>query len=244
MNQEDNNYKENLKNEIKRELQAEMEENYKKESRHKAFKNSFKGKLGKIRLVILVIIVIAIIAGAIFIPTKLNSGESNSKEILVDFGFKDVGFLTTQEWYGKIVEVSTKDRKLFDIISIPFTESKLIFSIDVEVLAGFNFEEIEYELTEEIGQKKVIIKLPHAYIYKKYAVENSFESYLDSESWFTNLNSTYQQELRDRVVEKGLQKAIDSGILDKADKNVQNLITGMIKNNQATMDYEVEFEYI
>ena len=37
----------------------------------------------------------------------------------------------------KLVE---KDRKIFNKISVPFTESRIIFSLDVEVTAGLNFQ--------------------------------------------------------------------------------------------------------
>ena len=192
----------------------------------------------KVKFILSIIIIVAIIILGVLVPTKLNS-----KEVLLDFGFKDVGVLVTQEWYGKMLEVSSKDRKLFDTISVPFTESKIIFSMDVEVLAGIDFKDIEYEVKEENDQKKIVIKLPHSYIYKKYPVDNTFESYLESESWFTNINSTDQQKLRDKVTEEGEKKALESGILDKADKNAENIIRNMIKSNKSTKDYEVEFEY-
>ena len=209
------------------------------DSTYKIKKNRFKSNISKrIRIIILIIVLLVAITLGVLIPIKLNS-----REVLVDFGFKDVGVLVTQEWYGRIVEVASKDRKLFGVISIPFTESKLIFSMDVEVLAGVNFEEIEYDIKNENDKKEVVIKLPHAYVYKKYVVDNSFESYLDSKSWFTNINSTDQQSLRDRVTEEGAKKALELGILDKADANAKNIIINMIKSNETTKNYEVVFEY-
>ena len=59
----------------------------------------------------------------------------NHRETIIDFGFKDVGELVTQEWYGKMLEVSSKDRKLFDTISVPFTESKPSKQLLVSTLA-------------------------------------------------------------------------------------------------------------
>ena len=209
-----------------------------KENREKFISKNILKISNKIKFLTLIILTIVLILSGILMLNKIKT-----KEILLDFGFRDVGFLVTQEWYGKMLEVSSKDRKLFDTISIPFTESKIIFSMDIEVLAGINFEKIEYKIIEENKKKKIIINLPHSVIYKKYPVDGTFESYLESESWFTNINSKDQQKLRDNITQEGEKKAIESGILNKADENAKRIITNMIKANKSTKDYEIEFKY-
>lgn len=160
------------------------------------------------------------------------------EETVLNFGFKDVGELVTQEWYGRILEDSSKDRKLFNIISIPFTNSRIIFSLDVEVTAGLDFREIEYE---EINENTVKIKLPKAKIYKYYQVPNTFKDYLDDESWFTNITSKERHDLEDAVVEKGKETALESGLLEKADKNAKIIIEQMVKSKNK--NYVIEWEY-
>ena len=187
-----------------------------------------------VKVIAVIIVAILLIGIGTIIPNMIKSSET-----IIDFGFKDVGKLVTQEWYGRIVEDSSKDRKIFNTISIPFTESRLIFSTDVEVLAGVDFEQIKYKIMNE----KIIIILPHSQVYKSYEVQGSFKSYLDDESWFTNINSTEQQKLKDAIVEKGANQAVESGLLDKADENAQNIIKNMIKGNKITKDFEVEFKY-
>jgi hypothetical protein len=209
-----------------------------KENRERFISKNILKISNKIKFLTLIILTIVLILSGILMLNKIKT-----KEILLDFGFRDVGFLVTQEWYGKMLEVSSKDRKLFDTISIPFTESKIIFSMDIEVLAGINFEKIEYKIIEENKKKKIIINLPHSVIYKKYPVDGTFESYLESESWFTNINSKDQQKLRDNITQEGEKKAIESGILNKADENAKRIITNMIKANKSTKDYEIEFKY-
>ena len=208
-----------------------------KENRERFISKNILKISNKIKFLTLIILTIVLILLGILMLSKIKT-----KEILLDFGFRDVGFLVTQEWYGKMLEVSSKDRKLFDTISIPFTESKIIFSMDIEVLAGINFEKIEYKIIEENKKKKIIISLPHSVIYKKYPVDGTFESYLESESWFTNINSKDQQKLRDNITQEGEKKAIESGILNKADENAKRIITNMIKANKSTKDYEIEFK--
>lgn len=160
------------------------------------------------------------------------------KETVLDFGFKDVGELVTQEWYGRILEDSSKDRKLFNKISIPFTNSRIIFSLDVEVTAGLDFKEIEYRV---INETTIKIKLPKAKIYKYYQVPNTFNDYLDDESWFTNITSKERHDLEDAVVEKGKETALKSGLLEKADKNAKIIIEQMVKSQNK--NFKIKWEY-
>lgn len=192
-----------------------------------------------VKIIAIIIIAVLLIIIGTKIPIEPNP-DIDAEETIIDFGFKNVGELVTQEWYGRILEDSSKDRKIFKIIPVPFTESRLIFSIDVEILAGVDFEDIEYEILNE--NEKVIVTLPRSKVYKSYEVQDSFISYLDDESWFTNINSTEQQKLKDKIVKKGENQAIESGLLDKADENAKNIIRNMIKGNEITKDFEVEFK--
>lgn len=187
-----------------------------------------------------------IIGGVALVLVLLFAGSRipsliKTRETLIDFGFKDVGKLVTQQWYGRMVEDSSTDRTIKDLIHIPFTESRLIFSIDVEVLAAIDFAEIEYEMMEE--ENKVVISLPHAEIYKAYEVQNSFKLYLESESIFNNISAEEQQAIKDKIVDDAKEKALETGLLDNADANAKTLITNMVRGNERTKDYDVEFQY-
>ena len=186
-----------------------------------------------LRLILVLAIVIIIIMLGVLIPSKMKH-----RETVLEFGFKDVGQLVTQEWYGRILEDSSKDRKLFNKFSVPFTESRIIFSLDIEVTAGLDFTKIEWEQKDE---NTIKIKLPKAEIYKYYQVPNTFNSYLDDESWFTNIDSQERHGLEDAVVEKGKQTALDAGLLEKADKNAKVIIEQMVKAKNK--DLKIEWEY-
>lgn len=196
-------------------------------------KNFLKKIPNKIKIVLIVVVAAIIIMIGTIVSNKIKH-----RETLLEFGFKDVGELVTQEWYGRILEDSSKDRKIFNQFSIPFTESRIIFSLDVEVTAGLDFKEIDWELVDE---NIIKIKLPSAKVYKYYQVPNTFKSYLDNESWFTNINSQERHGLEDEVVEKGKQTALDSGLLDKADKNAKIIIEQMVKAKNK--DLKIEWDY-
>ena len=193
-------------------------------------KTKEKIKISKAMKIITIFIILLFL---VFLGFKYSK-SLNHKETIIDFGFKDVGELVTQEWYGRILEDSTKDRKIFKKISVPFTESRIIFSLDVEVTAGLNFKEIEQDISED--GKTVTITIPKAKIYKYYQVPNTFNSYLDDESWFTNINSKERHDLEDAVVEKGKEKALEAGLLEKADKNAKTIIEQMVKAKDKDID--------
>ena len=176
----------------------------------------------KIKIIILLIIMVAV-----FLLGITYSKVSKHEETVLEYGFKDIGELATQEWYGRIIEDSTNDRKAFKKISIPFTKSRIIFSLDVEVKAGIDFSEIEYDISN--SQNKITITLPKSKIFSYSQVPHTFKTYLDDESWFNNIDSTERHNLEDAVVEKGKKEALDSGILEKSDKNAKVMIEQMIR---------------
>jgi len=217
-------------------LKAEIKEELQKESKKRSIFSGLKFKT-KLIMFLLAIIIIAVVASGIYL--KLN--KENDKQVLLNFGFKDVGELVTQEWYGRILKDKSKDRKFFDLFPIPGTQSRLVFSLDVEVTAGVDFREIEW--TKNDAKKVIYVKMPKAKVYKYYQVPNTFISYVEDESWFTNMTSEWRHKLEDQVVEDGKKKAVELGLLEKADKNAQSIITQMINSNEMTKDYKVEFEY-
>ena len=195
-----------------------------KEQRKNKFKIPKKVKIISLCVVLLIILIIGLSFSKVF----------SHSETVLDFGFKNVGELVTQEWYGRILEDSSKDRKMFKKLSIPFTTSRLIFSLDVEVLAGIDFKKIDYNISND--RSRITVLLPKAKVYKYYQVPNTFKAYLDEESLFFNISSGKRHELEDVIVEKGKKKALDSGLLEKADKNAKILIEQMIKSKYKNIE--------
>ena len=195
-----------------------------KEQRKNKFKIPKKVKIISLCVVLLIILIIGLSFSKVF----------SHSETVLDFGFKNVGELVTQEWYGRILEDSSKDRKMFKKLSIPFTTSRLIFSLDVEVLAGIDFKKIDYNISND--RSRITVLLPKAKVYKYYQVPNTFKAYLDEESLFSNISSSKRHKLEEEVVKKGKKTALDSGLLEKADKNAKILIEQMIKSKYKNIE--------
>ena len=209
---------------INKDLLIHNEKIQDKEQRKNKFKIPKKVKIISLCVVLLIILIIGLSFSKVF----------SHSETVLDFGFKNVGELVTQEWYGRILEDSSDARKIFKKISIPFTTSRLIFSLDVEVLAGIDFSKIDYKISKDYS--KITVILPKAKIYKYYQVPKTFKTCLDEESIFTNISSGKRHELEDVIVEKGKKKALDSGLLENADKNAKILIEQMIKSKYKNIE--------
>lgn len=86
----------------------------------------------KIFLAIIVLLVIALGVGKYFMTTSKTT----------KIGFEDIGEMATQAVRSTEISTIEGSRDLFGV-EIPFTQSKYIFSYDVEIKAGFDFTQIE-----------------------------------------------------------------------------------------------------
>ena len=109
-----------------------------------------------IRTVILVVALAAIFSLGAFSKEILSITTKSTK-----FGLEDVGELVTQTAYLTVVDEISKYSQVFNK-KIPLTQSRLIFSYDVEVDASVDFSKI----TLDEGIDKITVKLPHAKVYK------------------------------------------------------------------------------
>ena len=126
----------------------------------------------KIILVIIVLLVIVLGVGKYFMT------ESKTTKI----GFEDIGELATQSAYCTEVNVTEAARELFGV-EIPFTESKYIYSYDIVIKAGFNFEKIEWKLNDH----RIEVKLPETKILSSEINLDSFKLYHEDESIFRQI---------------------------------------------------------
>lgn len=203
--------------------------------------NKLKNGLIKIPKILKYIIILIVLCAFFYLGTIFKTGFITQTKT-TKLGFEDVGELVTQTCYATVVEDSKINRDFFNLFDIPFTESRQIFSYDVEVDASVNFSEISYTANDE--NKEITIKLPHAKIYKSTLNLFSLKIYLDSESLFSRINLEKQNEALKAIEEQAVEDAKANGILDVADKNAENLINGFIKSNDKYKDYKIIYEYI
>lgn len=97
------------------------------------------------------IVIIAALVIALIYTKKTASVSYQTDGKVTQLGFENIGELATQSVTTTSVRVETKDRKLFDI-SIPFTESKYIYTYNTNIKAGINFSDVVWNF----GVQKIL----------------------------------------------------------------------------------------
>ena len=205
------------------------------EKREKKFKITALPKIAK-KIILVVCICIVFFLGIKFGPVFTSQTKTTK------LGLEDVGELVTQTGYLTVVQDNKENRSFFQLFDIPFTESRQIFSYDVEVDASVDFSQITYTADNKKGE--ITIKLPHAKIYKATLNPDSLKVYLDSESLFSRIDLSEHNDALKTMQEQAVKDAEANGILDSADENAKTLIEGLIKSNNEYKEYKVNYEYI
>lgn len=149
----------------------------------------------------------------------------------------EIGELATAEYlFTNAAKYS--DSKQFKERNIPFTEKSFIVKWDGIIKAGVQVDAVFVDVDEE--GKRIVVSLPNAEILS-YEVTNT--ELVDEKNNILNSISVEDKLKFDTETEEAMKKrAIENGLLEKATKNAENLISGILRANPAIGDeYIVEF---
>lgn len=189
----------------------------------------FKAKLA-IGAVILVALAVVLTLG---LSSIFNHEEKPTK-----LGFEDIGELATQAAYTTIVEDTDVSRELFGV-SIPFTQSKLIYSYDVVVKAGLDFDQVKWTVSEN----KIKVEMPEIRILSSEIQFDSFQTYYENESIFRPVKIDENNQAIQGMVKKAETTAVENGLLENARENAEMMIKGFIYQNFDSQEYQISFTY-
>lgn len=154
----------------------------------------------------------------------------------------DIGVLLTEEYsFTDVVSYSsTKSIEMFGKnLNLPFSETSFLFSYDGVVNAGLNFSEIIVNIIEP--ENKIEVCIPKAKIQSVVIDYESFNLYDEHTGIFNPVSiEDYNQSLIE-LQKKVRQKAIDKGILEKADNNAKLLIENLIGSFVDVSTYSISF---
>ncbi len=190
-----------------------------------------------IKYVIIILIIVALTSTGVMFHTIINKSHET-----IELGLENVGVLVTQTAHVTEVSDTKIDVDFFKLFKIPFTESRQIFSIRVDVDAAVDFEKITY--SQDNSKKTIVVTIPHADIYKATLIDDSLKIYLDEDGLFSRIDLQKHTEARNELREEAINTAKSNGILESADKNAQILIEQFIKSNKEFKDYKIFFNYI
>ena len=199
---------------------------------NKLVKATTKKRRIKMGAIVLAVLIIGAAVGC-HVTSHLTTEAKTTK-----IGFEDIGELDTQVAYCTVVDVIDDPREIFGV-EVPFTKSKYIYSYDVVVKAGLDFEKMDWK---ETGGK-IKVKMPEVYVTDSYIDEKSGRIYHEEESIFSPITLEEQMLARAELVETGVNDAIANGLYDKAKENAEKMLTSFFKQHDEYKDKEIVFEW-
>lgn len=210
------------------EMVKEENKEEKKESKlFKIFKKSIKRKIAIfIAIIVLIVAVVIGLRSDIFFDSKTTK-----------IGFENIGELATQTAYSTQLGVIDDSRELYGV-TIPFTNSKYIYSYDVVIKAGFDFGDIEWKENNNV----IEVKLPKAKILSSELDLNSFKIYHEDESVFNQITITENNEAMKKLQKTAEENAVANGLLENARDNSETILKIFFSNKYDLEKYEIVFK--
>lgn len=132
------------------------------------------------------------------------------------------------------------DSKQFKDWNIPFTEKSFMMKWDGLIKAGVKLDKIEIRVDEE--NMKITVAMPAAEILS-YEVDNDSVEVLDEkDNVFNKLTISDKVDFDAKTEDAMKERAIENGLLDKAQKNAEMIISNLLTANEAIGSaYVIEF---
>lgn len=213
-------------------MREQMERKNRKEKKTKNSKVSrfVSRNFGTIlKLALLIAIVAAIGVGV----RVINVSESKTTKI----GFEDIGEIATQSAYCTEVNVTEDAKELYGM-RIPFTQSKYIYSYDIVIKAGYDFNEIEWKEKN----KTIEVKLPEAKVLSNELDMDSFKVYHEEESIFSKITLEENNDAVKKMKLNAQENAIANGLLENARSNAETMLTGFFADEYDLDEYKIVFK--
>ena len=186
-----------------------------------------------------IIIVVAIgLILCVAAPWVQKAGVFESKA--TQLGFKDIGELATQSAIVTVVHATDEPRKIFGT-AVPLTRSTFIYSYDMDIKAGFDFEKIEWTANDET--KTISVVLPEAEVLSEEIVEGSFKQYYESNNIFNPLSMEMTDEALMQMMKEAKEKAIENGLLENARSNAEQILKPFFANAYDMSQYTLTFTH-
>ena len=187
-----------------------------------------------VRVAALVLIAAAVLSAGAFGLKSLFSTDGKTTRL----GYEDIGQLATQAAYCTEVKVAEKSAELWGL-TIPFTQSKYIYSYDVEVKAGFDFGAITWSVDRD--RKTIRVKLPQVQVLSTELKLDSFKVYYEAESIFQRFSLAENNQAMTELKEQAQADAIANGILDSARTDGETILSSFFANAYDLDQYELIF---
>lgn len=184
-----------------------------------------------VKIILTIAILAAVFGAGVGVRSVLVSGNK-----LTRLGFEDIGELATQAAYCTEVNVAEGARELFGL-TIPFTQSKYVYSYDVVIKAGLDFGDIDWT----VGEDTITVRLPEIRILSSEIDLDSFRVYVENESIFRRISLEENNEAMKALQASAQENAVANGLLDNARANAETILTGFFAGEYDLSQYTLRF---
>lgn len=154
-------------------------------------------------------------------------------------GLKDIGELSTQSAIIREVNVIDESRSIFGM-KVPFTNSKQLYSYEVEIKLGYDFSKIK--MSRNTTVKTLTITLPKPYITSETIIKDSLKIYYDKQSVFTPIKLKETEEARQKMIDQAIDTAKKTKIYENARINAESLIKEFLYKDKTNKEYKIIFK--
>ena len=159
------------------------------------------------------------------------SGENVSSEI------KDLGELITADYYYTHAETYDSSKQIWGI-TLPMTSTGFVYMVDGDIKAGIDFTAVKVQLDHDA--KKVSIQIPKAKVLASEIDHESFRIVSQKNSIFNDLEASDVNDTFDDVKKSEEARAIETGLLTRAEDNAKRILDSFVKNSFGLQDYTIE----
>ena len=181
----------------------------------------------------------ALVLALILVAVGIGLGERFFTDTkTTKLGFENIGELATQASY--VTEVSVIDKSVVVWkVELPWTKSKYIFSCDFIIKAGFDFTEIEHEVTGNT----IKVTLPEVKVLSREMVRDSTKVFHEDSNIFTPNTLENNLDALKEMEQNAENTAIENGLYDNATANAEAMLKSFIGSVYDLNEYQIEFSY-
>lgn len=169
---------------------------------------------------------------------------------IINSEIQEIGELATMEYLFTDAAKFTDNKQVEDLNipltdkikdwTVPLTEKSFTVKWDGKIKAGVNVKKITVAVDE--NAKKLSVTLPKAEILSYEVDDDSVEVLDETDNKFNPITVADKVKFDAETKEAMIERAIENGILEKAQKSAEQIITNLLRVNPAIGDeYVIEF---
>lgn len=170
---------------------------------------------------------------------KIVTVEKEITAAILQDGLREAGLLITEEYYFTEVVSNSRIKTLWNI-PLNFTESNYVGSYDGVITAGVDLTRARVEKDEE--NRCITVTLPPAAIQSVDIDPESFKLYSEKSGLGNPLSAEDFNRALIELEQNARDKALERGLLTKADENARTLVRNMVGSLVDPGAYTLRFE--